>query len=414
MEKQQNSSISKELLVYFAILGIFAFASGMSDNVISNFFNDAYNVTPVQRGFLEFPREAPGVLCFLIIAFTSKLGDVRLALFAQLLCVVGALVLGLITPPFGIMALFIFIHSLGAHLFFPLQDSIGMSIIGEHEIGKRMGQFGSVRSGATMLASILIFIGFRAGYFSFKTDVKMPFLIGVVGYFAVFILFIVLYAKYKVKGGERKQKFQIIFKKQYTLYYILAVLTGVHRQIMMVFGPWVLITILNREAGTMALLGIIASLIGVFLLPIIGRWIDRFGTKKILLTEGAAFIIVYAIFGLMSYWFTQGTLATIGIPVIIIFCLFVFDRLTMQLGIVRAAYLRSIITDPADLTPTLSTGFSMDHVVSITCAYLGGVVWHQFGSQYVFYGAAVLSILNVVVAILIKQPPQKISETTVG
>ncbi|MCL2167465.1 MAG: MFS transporter, partial [Clostridiales bacterium] len=57
-------------------------------------------------------------------------------------------------------------------------------------------------------------------------------------------------------------------------------------------------------------------------------------------------------------------------------------------------------------TPTLSFGLSMDHVVAITCAYLGGVAWNLYGPQYVFYIAAVLSILNVIVAILIKPAPK--------
>jgi predicted MFS family arabinose efflux permease len=44
----------------------------------------------------------------------------------------------------------------------------------------------------------------------------------------------------------------------------------------------------------------------------------------------------------------------------------------------------------------------MDHVVSITCAYIGGLVWFDFGPQYVFFAAALISVLNVVVAIMIK------------
>ena len=56
---------------------------------------------------------------------------------------------------------------------------------------------------------------------------------------------------------EAQSKPQV--KKEYTFYYILAVLHGVQKQIMIVFGPWVLIDILGRQADTMALLGIISS-----------------------------------------------------------------------------------------------------------------------------------------------------------
>ncbi|MCL2120719.1 MAG: MFS transporter [Clostridiales bacterium] len=402
MEEQRSSPLSKELKVFFAIVALTGFAMGMSDNVISNFFKDAYDVTAQQRGFLEFPREAPGVICFLVIALTSGIGDVRLSLIAKLLCIAGSLALGLFTPSFAVMSILIFINSLGNHIYIPLQDSIGLSIIGQADLGKRMGQYSAFRTAFMMLSSIIVFLGFRFGFFSFKTQIKLPFLIGAAGFTGVFLLYLLLYSKYKVQGEARKKQFQILVRKKYTLYYILAVLAGVHRQIMVVFGPWVLIEILSQQADTLAFLGIISSFLGALILPTIGRWIDRFGTKTILLAEGFTLILVYIIYGFMSRAFTLGTLAKVGLPVLLISSLFVFERLTMQFGIVRTAYLRSIAVDPADITPTLSFGLSMDHVVAISCAYLGGVAWNTFGPQYVFYIAATLSVLNVIVAVLIK------------
>jgi len=376
---------------------------GMSDSVISNFFNDAYQVTAFQRGFLELPRELPGLLCFLFIALSSKVGDIRLAMVAKTLCIIGVMVLGLSTPSFAVMALFIFVNSMGMHLFLPLQDSIGISVIGGESLGKRMGQYGSIRTAFTMLATIIIFFGFRAGFFTFAPDkIRLPFLIGA-GFFVFMIaLLFVLQIKYKTTGVERKKEFRVIFRKEYKLYYMLAVLVGLHRQIVMVYGAWLLIQILNQGADNMALLGIIASFLGVLFLPVVGRWIDRYGTKRILLAEGYVFIIVYFMFGLMSRAITNGTLGTVGTPVLLTSVLFIIDRLAMHMGIARTVYLKSIAVDPTDITPTLSLGLSMDHVVSITFAFLGGIIWTRFGPQYIFFGASVFSTLNVIVASLIK------------
>ena len=409
MKASSHSPIKTELWVFFIIVAIYGIAMGMSDSVISNFFKDAYDVTAVQRGFLEFPRELPGVICFLVIAFTAALGDVRLAIIAQALAMIGSFVLGLFTPSFAIMAIFVFVHSLGNHIHIPLQDGIGLSIIGDKDVGKRMGQYNGIRTAFAMAAGILIFFGFRTGFFSFQTQIKLPFIIGGFGFLGVLILYFLLLKKYKVQGEARKKQFQIIIRKEYTLYYILAILVGVHRQIMVVFGPWVLIEILNQGADTLALLGIIGSFIGMFLLPAIGRWADRYGTKIILFSEGVLFILVYVAFGVLSNAFRTGTLLMAGIPILITYGLFVFERLTMQLGIARVMYLKSITSDPADITPTLSTGLSMDHVISIVCAYLGGVVWFNYGPHYVFYIAAGFSVVNVVVALLIKK--QAVAET---
>ena len=400
----KGSPIKIELWIFFAIVALTGLAMGMSDSVISNFFKDAYDVSAKERGFLEFPRELPGVLCFLIIALAAGIGDVPLAIIAQALAALGILVLGLFTPSFGFMAFFLFVHSLGMHIYIPLQESIGISIIGKQDLGKRMGQYTGIRTAFTMLASIIIFIGFRSGFFSFMTQIKLPFIIAAAGFIGVLALFALLLVKYKVRGEARKKKFQIIIKKEYTLYYILAILVGVHRQIMLVYGPWVLIEIMSRGADTLALLTIIGSFLGIFMLPAIGRWADRFGPKVILFVEGFMFIFVYIAFGYISDAFRTGALAMAGIPVLIVYGLYIFERITFQMGIARTMYLKTIAADPADITPTLSTGLSMDHVVSITCAYLGGIVWFNHGPQYVFYAAAVLSIVNVVAAYKMKGP----------
>ncbi|MDA3845733.1 MAG: hypothetical protein PF505_04185 [Vallitaleaceae bacterium] len=73
------------------------------------------------------------------------------------------------------------------------------------------------------------------------------------------------------------------------------------------------------------------------------------------------------------------------------------------MGMVRTLYLRSIALKQLDITPTLSMGISLDHIVSIICAYLGGIVWTLWGPQYVFYLAAGLSLVNLYVAMHVKK-----------
>jgi len=72
--------------------------------------------------------------------------------------------------------------------------------------------------------------------------------------------------------------------------------------------------------------------------------------------------------------------------------------MTMQLGMIRTLYLRTIALDKSEIAPTLSTGMSIDHAISIMGAFLGGLVWEAWGPQYVFFIAAVLSFGNVMVA----------------
>lgn len=395
-------TMNKSLLIYYCIIALTAFGLGLSGDVISNYFKDAYNVTAYQRGVIEFPRELPGLILIFVVAALSFLSDIKISIIAQLFSIVGITVLGLFTPTFAVMLVFVFVNSMGMHLFMPLQDSIGMSLIEGDNIGKRMGQYKGVYTGFAMLASILVFIGFKAGFFSFTSKIKWIFIASAFVLASVLILLVVLQKNNKANNIHNQKKINFIFRKEYKYYYILVIMFGVQKQMMIVYGPWVLIEILNKKADTLAVLGILGSLIGTFFIPAVGRWLDRFGIKKILYADALSYILVYLLYGLMSAGFVSGKLALFGIPVILTYVLVILDRMSTQFGMVRTIYLRSIAVSTEDITPTLSLGVSMDHFVSIICAYLGGVVWYIWGPQYIFFLAAALSLVNLYVATKVK------------
>jgi MFS family permease len=389
--------LNRTQMIYFCIIAFTALGLGFSNNVMSNYFKEAYQVTPYQRGLIEFPRELPGALVIFAIAALSLFSDIRIAMLAQILSIIGISVLGFITPPFGIMLIFIFINSCGMHMFMPIQDSIGMSLIKDDNIGKRMGEYKGVTTTFTMISSVLVFIGFRTGFFSFTTKIKWIFVIAASILLIVLILLFYL-EKFMGETIKSSKKVNFIFRKEYKYYYILVVMWGVQKQIMLVYGPWVLIDILNKRADTLAILSIIGSFIGMFFIPALGRWIDRFGLKKLLYVDALSFIFVYLIYGLLSAGFATGKLAVIGLPVLCAYALFIVDKMSTQMGMIRTIYLRSIAVKTSDITPTLSLGLSLDHIVSIICACLGGIVWSLWGPQYIFFLAASLSLVNLYVA----------------
>ena len=389
--------MKKEIKIYFAILALTAFGMGLTNNVISNFFKDAYQVTAYQRGFLEFPRELPGLISVFVIAALSFLSDIRISIISQILSIVGIVALGIYTPSFNIMIIYIFINSLGMHLFFPLQDSIGMELAEKDNIGKRLGQFKGFFTGVQMLASIFVFIGFKAGFMSFETPIKTPFVIAGVLFFGVMVLLIMLDRIVRIDRPHVKQS-GYVFRKEYKYYYVLVILFGVQKQIMMVYGPWVLIELLSKKADTISILTVIGSFIGIFFIPAIGRWLDAYGVKKLMYVDALSFIGVYLVYGLLAMGYVNGSIKTAGIGMLLAYAIFIIDRMSTQMGIVRTLYLRKIAIKPSDVTPTLTLGQSMDLFVSIICAYLGGIIWVAWGPQYIFFLAAGLSLINLYVA----------------
>ncbi len=389
--------MKKQIKIYFAILALTAFALGLTNNVISNFFKDAYGVNAYQRGFLEFPRELPGLVSVFVIAALSFLSDIKISIIAQILSVIGIIALGIYTPSFNIMIIYIFINSLGMHLFFPLQDSIGLALTEKENIGKRLGQFKGFFTGVQMIASLFVYIGFKTGFMSFETSIKTPFIIAGVLFFGVLILLIMLDRLVRIDHPHVKQS-GYIFRKEYKYYYVLVVLFGVQKQIMMVYGPWVLIELLNKKADTISILTVIGSFIGIFFIPAIGKWLDAYGVKKLMYVDALSFIGVYLVYGLLAMGYVNGSIKTAGIGMLLAYAVFVIDRMSTQMGIVRTLYLRKIAIKPSDITPTLTLGQSMDHFVSIICAYIGGIIWVAWGPQYIFFLAAGLSLINLYVA----------------
>lgn len=389
--------MKKELRIYFAILALTAFGLGLTNNIISNFFKDAYNVTAYQRGFLEFPREIPGLITVFLIAGLSFLSDIRISILSQILSFIGIMVLGLTTPTFNIMILFIFINSVGMHLFFPLQDSIGLDLAEKDKLGKRLGQFKGFFTGIQMMAAIFVFIGFKSGFMTFETSFKSPFVIAGILFLAVALLLFFLDRLVNENKPHIKQN-GYVFRKAYKYYYILIIMFGVQKQIMMVYGPWVLIELLNKKADTISILTVIGSFIGIFFIPAIGRWMDSYGIKKMLYVDALSFIGVYFIYGFLSMGYVNGTIKTAGVGVALAYSIFIIDRMSTQMGLVRTVYFRKIAIVPSDVTPTLTLGQSMDHFVSILCAYAGGIIWSVWGPQYIFFLAGILSFVNLYVA----------------
>jgi MFS family permease len=395
-----------ETLMFFILISAVALGNGLSDSVYSNYFKEVYQITAFQRGVIEFPRELPGLLCAFVIGVLGFLGDLRVAFIAQISAIVGVTILGLFTPTFGVMLIFLFINSMGMHLFMPLQDAIGMSLAEKNQVGRRMGQYSSVRAAFSLVSALLVFFGFRIGFFSFNTSVKWIFLVSAGAFTFAAIMTAVMIRRIKPRK-EAPTKMRLVLRKQYRYYYLLTILHGVQKQIAFVYGTWVIVDLLLRKADTIALLNIVGGFISIFFLNMLGKWMDRFGIKKMMYVDALTFIGVYVIYGFVVWGITSGRIPSEGLSVWMVYLLFVLDRLSMQIGMVKSIYLRSIAWDEDEVTSTLSMGVSLDHVISIIAAIAGGYVWAHWGSQWVFFLAAAFSLGNLYVAYRVQPDKEK-------
>lgn len=387
--------MSTNLKLFIVVSLLLGLASGLGDGVLSNYFNEAYHVTAEQRGFIEFPRELPGALLVLIAGLGALLGNYRLAIVAQLLAATGMVLLGLLHPAFGVMCVFLSINSLGTHLYMPLQETITLDQIGPKNPGTWLGRFTGMRTATAMLAGLFIFFGFRYWGLNYETPVEV-FLVSALCHVAAAVLLFAM-----LRGGADPNltapRIHLVFRRRYLKYYLLCILNGVHKQIYMVFGAWVLIELFQQKTDVMAILGVIGSAIGVAFVPALGKLVDRLGVKKMMYIESIAFFVIYIGYAVAKDLFSHNT------ALLLCVLFYLINRMTMQFGVVRTVYIRNIAVQPSDIMPTLSMGISLDHVFTILAATVCGYLWDSLGYQWVFVLAAAVSVFNVIVAVAIKK-----------
>ena len=384
--------------LFVAVLALTALANGLGNNILSNYFNEVFHINEVQRGFIEIPRESPGILCMVLVAALGFLGNLWMSVVAQSLVLVGFIVLGWMSPSYGVMLVFMFIHSLGMHFFMPLNDAISMDLAEQGKVGTTLGKFKGVNTLFAMVAAVLVFFGFRTGLFSFGTKIILPFAIGGIATAGAVVLLAVMALSMPQKDTVKNHK--LLFRKQYMPYYMVTLAYGCQKRIKIVFAPWVIINLLGQGADTVALLTIVVHLAGTWLAPIIGRMLDKLGVRKMLWVEALYIAVSFSVMGLLAGMLAGGTFDLGDSLTWLVFGTYVLCVLFEQFNMVHSYMMRAIALDPSEVTRTLSVGLSVDHIMAIIASPIMGLIWNAWGVQYVFYLAALSALLQVAAAAL--------------
>ena len=385
--------------VFVAVLALTALANGLGNNILSNYFNEVFRIGEVQRGFIEIPRESPGILCMVLVAALGFLGNLWMSVVAQVLVLIGFIVMGWLSPGYGVMLVFMFIHSLGMHLFMPLNDAVSMDLAERGKVGATLGKFKGVTTLFNMAAAVMVFFGFRTGFFSFQTKTILPFAIGGICTAGAAVLLAALAMSLPQKDAVKNHK--LLFRKRYMPYYMVTLAYGCQKRIKIVFAPWVIINLLGQGADTVALLTIVVHLAGTWLSPVLGSMLDRLGVKKMLWIEAVYIVISFSLMGLLAGMLSGGSFDLGDWQTWLVFGAYVLCILFERFNMVHSYMMRSIALDPGEVTQTLSVGVSVDHVMAIIASPIMGLIWNAWGVQYVFHLAAVFALFQIAAAAMI-------------
>ncbi|WP_291548794.1 MFS transporter [Clostridium sp. HMP27] len=372
----------------FLIVGILTgIASGINSTVFNNFLSDSYNLSASARGIVEFPRELPGALIVVVLGVLSFLGDVRMSIVGMVFASLGMVGLGILSPTFGTMLIWMMILSLGTHIFLPLSAGIGMNLSEKESYGTRLGRYSAYNLFATIIGYAIVWFGFKYLGLTYK----IAFIIA-----AFFYIFAAIFLGLMTSKKPAVKKVKFVFRRKYTLYYILSFVNGARKQIFLTFAPWVLIQVYHLDPPTFAILGLIISMVSILTRTIVGNAIDIKGERFVLSLEAVVLIVIC-----LGYSFAADVAPT-GIAVVVIAACYVIDNSLSVVEMARSTYIKKIAVDPDDVTPTLSAGTSFDHVIAMTIPFLGGLLWTAMGYKYVFIVAAFISLINLFLSLKIK------------
>jgi predicted MFS family arabinose efflux permease len=381
---------SRELRLFALASFMMGTAYSMYDAMFNNYLNERFTMTGFMRSFLEVPRELPGLLCVFITAMLWFLCSRRLGAVSMLLGLVGVLLIGFASPTYGIMVIWLFIYSLGQHLFMPISSTIGMELAAQGKTGQRLGQLNAIRNLAAILGSFLVFLGFRFLGLTFQHY----FILAAVGFAAAAVLLFTMRP-----GKIQSSKTILKLHPQYRLFYLLAVLYGSRKQLFITFAPWVLVTIFNQPTQLLATLITIGGVIGILFQPLLGWMIDHLGERVVLASEAVLLVFVCAGYGFARSLFPEGT------AFLVVCACYLVDNMLMSVGMARSTYIKKIAIEEAHIQPALTASITIDHIFSITVALIGGWIWTAYGFQYVFLLGAGIAIVNFVAAMQVKVPP---------
>ena len=151
----------------------------------------------------------------------------------------------------------------------------------------------------------------------------------------------------------------------------------------------------------MAFLLGVCAFINIFAAPAIGRLTDKWGYRNTMIWDTVILTFVCLLYGF------AGNLFAAGIAFWVVCLNFVLDAILSTTSLATNIYVRELADGPDELTSTLSTGISINHLIAILSAPLGGWIWVRFGIGVLFTFSAVMAVCNTLFAMTIPKPALK-------
>lgn len=391
--KLNTDTIFKEGARYKALflsLLLSAIGFGLYKGVIDNYMAEVVKMNELDRGVTEFFREVPGLLLVLILAIMYRASAEKMYKIGMIIMVIGMVMQSLISPAKFFVILAIFIYSTGEHIQLGMKNTLSLEYSKEGHGGVALGYQHSVYQIGNLIGYIAVIGAFAV--VASTTLFKPVFMVA-----AVFMALAML-VSFQLTGNSNtdKNKSRFYFRKKFTKYYMLEVFYGARKQVFFTFGPYVLILFYGADAGVISLLFAISAIACFTISPFVGKLIDKIGYKKVMIADTLILVIVCFLYGFAHHLFSMDV-------AFVVCCVnYILDSVISLASMASNVYVQDISDNKEEMRATISTGISVNHLITIFIALLGGWIWNILGIETLFVISAILGLCNSAYAATIK------------
>ncbi len=378
--------------VFFVSMVTFGLSYGLYKGVIDNYLAEVVSMTSFDKGVSEFFRELPGLLLVFILAALYMFSAEKIYRIGSLIMLAGMIMQAVVPAVRPMVILAVFTYSLGDHIQLGMRSTLSLEYAGEGCGGAALGLQNSVHQ-AGMLAGYVVIIA----VFAFLKNTAALYRSVFAASAVIIALGFVSTLGMKGNSAADRGKRRFYFRRKYTKYYMLEVFYGARKQIFFTFGPYVLVLFYGANAMVISILFAVSSVCTFFAAPLVGRIIDRFGYRIVMITDTLVLVIVCFFYGFAHHIFPMRT-------AFIVCCVnYILDSVISLASMASSVYVQHLSDSSDEMRATISTGVSVNHLITILIALFGGWIWQVLGIETLFVLSAVLGLCNSAYAATIRE-----------
>lgn len=380
----------------FLSLLLCAIGGGLHKGILDNYVAEMAKMNELDRGIMEFFREVPGLLLVLILAIFYRSSAEKMYKLSMVFMAIGMVMQSLIDPVKALVILAIFIYSTGEHIQIGMRNTLTLEYSQQGHGGVALGYQNSMMQIGNLIGYIAV-IGAFTWVASNALGIASHDLFQPTFMVAAVFSLVAMLVSFKLKGNSNQKKTnRFYFRKKFSKYYMLEMFYGARKQVFFTFGPYVLILFYKADAGVISMLFAISAIACFVLSPWVGKLIDHIGYKTVMIADTLLLVIVCFFYGYAHHLFSMHV-------AFIVCCVnYILDSVISLASMASNVYVQDISDNQEEMRATISTGISVNHLITIFIALLGGWVWNVLGIETLFVVSAVLGLCNSAYAATIR------------